>query len=167
MSQAKRTSAALPGHRHFHVFRTRLQKWPRLFSSWSKAAKKRRLLFQALSHFCMYLSLSVCVHVYSVNATKHRWCLYENEKKKGKVIRILVAPFQFLNFFSSLWWGCRICAKGRLRTVKVGQILTPRGVMLHEELLCNVNSEQRAHQTVYWRASHQAKNQGRLLDTAK
>lgn len=82
MSQAKRTSAALPGHRHFHVFRTRLQKWPRLFSSWSKAAKKRRLLFQALSHFCMYLSLSVCVHVYSVNATKHRWCLYENEKKK-------------------------------------------------------------------------------------
>lgn len=170
MSQAKRTSAALPGHRHFHVFRTRLQKWPRLFSSWSKAAKKRRLLFQALSHFCMYLSLSVCVHVYSVNATKHRWCLYENEKKKkGKVIRILVAPFQFLNFFFFPLVGLSNLRERASQSEpwRLDRFLTLRGVMLHEELLCNVNSEQRAHQTVYWRASHQAMNQGRSLDTAK
>lgn len=120
MSQAKRTSAALPGHRHFHVFRTRLQKWPRLFSSWSKAAKKRRLLFQALSHFCMYLSLSACVHVYSVNATKHRWCLYENEKKKGRSFASLLPRFSSSTFFSSLWWGCRICAKGRLSQNREG-----------------------------------------------
>lgn len=67
----KRTPAALPGHCHFHVFRARLRRWPQLFSTWSEAAKKRRLLSQAaLSHLSIYLSLSVCIHVYPVNATE-------------------------------------------------------------------------------------------------
>lgn len=129
MSQAKRTSAALPGHRHFHVFRTRLQKWPRLFSSWSKAAKKRRLLFQALSHFCMYLSLSVCVHVYSVNATKHRWCLYENEKKKREGHSHPCCPVSVPQLFFLPFGGVvEFARKGvSVRTVKVGQIFDAQG----------------------------------------
>lgn len=61
-TKGKGSLDALPGHYRYHVFRTRLHRWPRLSLCWPRTAKKASF-FKRFLHLCIYLSQSMCLHV--------------------------------------------------------------------------------------------------------
>lgn len=116
----------------FHVFRTRLLRWPRLSLSSSGTAKKRRLLFQTLVHLCIYLSLTCVSACLVCKCSLKLGGAFEITKEKKSRFPYLLPTISILRTITWSRWSCA----GWLRpfwAIVVCRVLNIRGVALTQK----------------------------------